>query len=337
MLFGSYRPWGMLSWLLSRLSTRKWNLLGALATGDRSLATWRYLKQNDFLERLKLLQIEDLPSPFWGNESTERVSERRDEFIREGGDITSVSNYHILETSEIINNIACDFINDPCDNIIIDISSLPKRYFFPLIKVILDKSTAANIIVCYTKPQSHDRQKPLAIDPQPWINFPHFPQPYPEPQHKKLIVGLGYEPLGLPQLIKGEEFRGTDIRLMFPFPANPEGYLRNWEFVRNLDSDVGPYLHQPIRVDAYDVSSIFDTIKSMTDNCNEYAVFAPYGTKTMSLAMCLYAIAYPDKSSVFYTQPKSYNPKYSTGIKTIKGIPAIFGYFVRLNGKNIYS
>lgn len=337
MLLGSYRPWGMLSWLLNRITTRKWSLLGSLATGDRSLATWRYLNQNDLLDHLELLQIEDLPSPFWGDESSNRITERRDEFGREGGDLTSISNYHILEPSEIIHDIANRFIGNSKDNIIIDISSLPKRYFFPLIKVVLDKSSSNNILVCYTRPQNHDRQKPLAIDPQPWINFPHFPQPYPEPQSKRLIVGLGYEPLGLPQLIKGEEFRGTDIRLMFPFPASPEGYLRNWDFVRNLDSDVGPYLHQPIRVDAYDVSSIYDNIKSMTDNGSEYAVFAPYGTKTMSLAMCLYAIANPDMSSVFYTQPKSYNPKYSTGIKTLKGLPAIFAYFVRLNGNNIYS
>lgn len=336
MLFGSYRPWGMLPWLLNRLSAKKWDLLGALATGDRSLATWKYLKQKSFLKHLELLQIEDLPSPFWGSEATDRVSARRDEFIREGGDPAFVSSYNILEPAGVINDIANNFINKSADNIIIDISSLPKRYFFPLIKVVLDKSASANIIVCYTRPLSHDRQKPLAIDPQPWINFTHFPLPYPEPKKKQLIVGLGYEPLGLPQLIKGEEFRGSDIRLMFPFPANPEGYLRNWEFVRNLDSDVGPYLHQPIRVDAYDVPSIFDNIKSMTDNCNQYAVFAPYGTKTMSLAMCLYAIAYPDKSSVFYTQPKSYNPNYSTGVKTIRGLPAIFGYFVRMNGKNIY-
>ena len=66
-------------------------------------------------------------------------------------------------------------------------------------------------------------------------------------------------------------------------------------------------------------------------------VFAPYGTKSMSLAMCLYACSHPENTDVCYTQPKSYNPQYSTGISMVNGVPDTFAYCIRLDGKDFYS
>jgi hypothetical protein len=169
--------------------------------------------------------------------------------------------------------------------------------------------------------------------------LPGFQESFPNHKKKKaLIVGLGYEPLGLPQILRYPEFTQNRVLLLFPFPATPAGYLRNWEFVRNLDSEVGPnYNHEPIRVNGYDVSTIFDLILRHTDQAKEPVVFAPYGTKPMSLAMCLYACSHPENSSVYYTQPKSYNPRYSSGIKMVNGEPDTFAYCIRLDGKDLYS
>jgi hypothetical protein len=125
-----------------------------------------------------------------------------------------------------------------------------------------------------------------------------------------------------------------EIKLLLPFPAAPPGVHKEWEFVRVLEPNLAKPKLDPIRVNAYDVSETFDRILSITDNGNKYAEFAPYGPKTMSLAMCIYASQ--TESAVYYTQPRSYNPQYSSGVKLVKGKPQVLAYCLRLNGRKLY-
>ncbi|MBC8432538.1 MAG: hypothetical protein H8D96_11530 [Desulfobacterales bacterium] len=284
-----------------------------------------------------MLQIEDVASAYWGEEPIRRLLERRKEYIEWGGDKKSIRECYILDNWDEIRAVTDEFLSVSKKNVIIDISTLPKRFFFSIMRRLLETSTSDTIIATYTRPEKYDTSRPLAIDPEPWRALSGFQEAYPEPKRKMLIVGLGYEPLGLPQILKEGNFAGESIRLLFPFPATPAGYLRNWEFVRNLDSEVGPYQHDPVRVNGYDLSGIFDYIRAITDHGREYAVFAPYGTKPMSLAMCLYAIYNTEKAAVYYTQPLSYNPRYSTGIKMVDGIPETYAYCLRLNRRNLYT
>jgi hypothetical protein len=284
-----------------------------------------------------MLQIADVATPFWGNEPSNRVNERREQYLRDGGSEESIIDCDIRDNLTDILQYTNTFIENAGSHIIIDISTLPKRFFYPIIKEVLRKTKNNTVIATYTRPETYDRTKPLAIDPGPWKSLPGFQESFPDHKKKTLIVGLGYEPLGLPQILRDGEFPQDRVRLLFPFPATPSGYLRNWEFVRNLDSEVGPYSHKPIRVNGYDVSAIFDLILECTDQANEPAVFAPYGTKPMSLAMCLYACSHSENTDVYYTQPKSYNPQYSTGIRMVNGEPDIFAYCIRLDGKDLYN
>jgi hypothetical protein len=194
------------------------------------------------------------------------------------------------------------------------------------------------ILITYTRPKKYDTSQPLAIDPDCFNAIPGFQGlSTGSEKPKKLIVGLGYEPLGLPQIIKEGKYHPEIIRLLFPFPATPAGYLRNWDFVRNLENEFSPYQYEPLRVNGYDVSEVFDCILSLTDNGQEYTRFAPYGTKPMSLAMCLYAIFNQEKSDIYYTQPQSYNPNYSTGVKYVNDVPETYAYCIRLKNKDLYS
>ena len=84
-----------------------------------------------------------------------------------------------------------------------------------------------------------------------------------------------------------------------------------------------------IRLDSNNMPDAFDFIHKETNGGNKNAIFAPYGPKPMSLAMCIYATL--AGSPVYYTQPMYYNPKYSTGDNDC------FAYCITLNKKLLYS
>lgn len=338
MIRGDFRPWGRLDWLLDRIPLQQWSIFGSIATGDRSLTTWQVLHSRSICDYVRMLQIADVPTPFWGDGPSSRVDERRREYLRKGGTEESITNCDIRDNLEDISQYTSEFIERAQGDIVIDISTFPKRFFFPIIRKILQETQDNTVVVTYTRPATYDKTNPLAVDPGPWKSLPGFQEVCSDHGNGRiLIVGLGYEPLGLPQILKEGEFSQDRVRLLFPFPSTPVGYLRNWEFVRNLDSEVDPYSHDPIRVNGYDVSAIFDIILRESDNGKETVVFAPYGPKPMSLAMCLYAYSCLENSAVYYTQPKSYNPNYSSGVRMIQDNPDIHAYCIRLNGKDLYT
>lgn len=96
-----------------------------------------------------------------------------------------------------------------------------------------------------------------------------------------------------------------------------------------------------VHIHMYDCPQIFDALLEMTDRGQRTSAIAPYGPKTVSLAMCLFSIAAANgglpRVPVFYAQPHRYALDYSTGIKMKGGRPDTVGYCLRLKGRNLYS
>ncbi len=191
------------------------------------------------------------------------------------------------------------------------------------------------MIVTYSVPEKyHDGA--LAEDPEPWAHIPLFGPPgYPDREFEFVIVGVGFLPFGLPELLKNE-YRNVGVKFFFPFPPGPPTYQRTWNFVREIEKDFPIDHSMLIRVDTYNVSDAFDYICSITDNNIKKAIMAPYGPKTISIAMCIYATL--TDSPVYYMQPNIYHPEYSSGIKRNgQGIPEIYAYCLRLDGNDYYD
>ncbi len=123
--------------------------------------------------------------------------------------------------------------------------------------------------------------------------------------------------------------------------------MRNWEFARSfVESSDGPKV-EIVRVPPHDVSRVFDV-------CREHALavprdikVVPYGTKSMTVGMGLFAMAFKSltasdpcrrKCSIEYGQPLVYNDKYSTGVELdVNGKPVIHAFAIKLDGKNLYE
>lgn len=96
-----------------------------------------------------------------------------------------------------------------------------------------------------------------------------------------------------------------------------------------------------VRVPTHDVSISFDRLLQHSAGGQAPSlVLAPFGPKSLSLAMCLLGIARMKaggSTEIGYTQPSAYSPDYSTGIAIRDGAPVVTAYCLRLNGRDLYS
>lgn len=339
MIRDNFRPWGDFSWALSQFPNSHWGFIGCISMEDRCLSAWHVLHSHGMTADSLMFRIRDGESRY-----TERVEEKTDanetRALLLGIQQENIRKHRLLGRHGDVATDIVGFLDRQVEpNLVIDISSLPKKYFFFLIRKALSKPPALqNIIVTYTEPEAYCTY-PLAENPEGWTPLPGFLAPRIEPADKTLIVGLGYEPLGLPELYSSGLFNNARIRLLFPFPAGPASVSRNWDFARLLEPVPGSAASNIERVDSLNVPDVFDKLVAITGGSTVYSILAPFGPKPLSLGMCLFAAAYSGATnppSVFYTQPTVYNPDYSSGVRTVANNPAVHAYCIRLNGENLY-
>ena len=326
----AYRPWGPLNWLQRVGPKRSWKFLGALNTEDRALSTWRVLSSTDCLAQTRIIRIEN-PESCFKEQADRMLAERSALFLAQGGQKGDFSEHRLLEPYGEILDFCEGFASEAGSSVVLDVSSMPKRFFYPILRVLFKSASVNDLLVTYTIPGAYTNEK-LAINPDGYCHLPTFSGEYSRRRTEMLIVNVGFEPMGLPENI-GEV--GMRIKLLFPFPAPPQSVRRAWNFVQTLQKGRASNTFDLFRADVKDVSDAFERLKSLTDNGQRRAALAPFGPKTISVAMCLFATL--AGSEVFYTQPKVYHPEYSKGVSLMNGKPEIYGYWIRMGGRTLYE
>lgn len=327
----SYRPWGLLPWVMNKSPHVEWYLLGSLSTEERCLTTWQSLQTNSRLGGSYFAQVLDPPSPRYDQVRSQKLMDRRSDFDSHGGSASTIHTHELFEkTGDTIQWIE-NFIAEAAPNVIVDITSFPKRFFFPIIKKMLKNDTIENLIVTYTVPKAYPTED-LAENFETWRPLPLFAGKLEHPT--RLIINVGYLAMGLPEEL---EQAGPDrlVKLIFPFPDSPASYVRNSGFVRTIEKNLRPERVELRRVGVNDVPDAFDHLLMWTEDGREPALMAPYGPKPISLAMCIFATL--TDSAVYYTQPRTYNPNYSIGVSYREGVPETYAYCLRLAGSNYYT
>jgi hypothetical protein len=331
-----FRPWGQLDWVIGKLPGDDWSFLGTLGTEDRCTAA--YLALSSHIQDQCFLKILD---PHMTPEALFLAKfQEIEQILLEAG----VENQDILETNLLqdIDSIAelIDGFRDGSSNrVVLDISSMPKRWFFPILRFLVHDPTVETLIVCYSVAGAYGDQ--LSSDPLPLGPLPTFDQPRTSKEYDDLIVGVGFAPLGLKDLFEAEIEK---IRYLFPFPPGPPNYFRNWDFLRKLESEVenrNLRAEDRWQVHTYDVPDAFEALCRVTNSGHRTSALAPLGPKTHSLAMCLFALAVEqagkEPSHIYYTQPRRYAIDYSTGTASHNGNPDTKAYCIKLNGRNLYE
>src|SRR5687768_15973412 len=95
----SYRPWGLLPWILERTSQSNWNLLGCLSTEERCLATLKTLKHMGKLAANTFFQIEDPPSRFEAI-IKDKLQQRREDYKKLGANVSDIEEHELFDRIE---------------------------------------------------------------------------------------------------------------------------------------------------------------------------------------------------------------------------------------------
>lgn len=323
------RPWGPIEWLLPKLP-RRGNVvrfLGCLASEERCLAT-PLLAHSAGAGSLVLIRVDDPPSRY-SKVITTRIRQRQ-ALLKARGLQPAIEGLSLFAPDQAIADVfESSFCGDLAAKVTLwlDITSLPKRFFFFLIKLAMSDRRVDNLLVLYSQPApGRYTREHLAEDPEGVRPLPGFGPVKGEPD--TLILALGFEALGLPSLLGEYRDRQREIRALLPFPPGQPYSRRIWSTL--LNSGVDARASDIRRVNAVDT---FDTYEQLVQLASPTAAevrerppaLAPYGPKPVSVGMCMYSLE--TGAPVFYTQPRTYHPDYTIGIgKT-------WAYCLKLGGR----
>lgn len=338
MINGSIRPWGDLSWLLKfdAISRNNWYLIGSITPQERSTSILEHAISSFQCCGSYFLDIQEPENPF--SPDYENLKQAA---INRWFELTRNSPNHkkielnldspMAELKSIIDKIKK---NQP--SIILDVSCLPERFFFPILRWLCVEDTVKNLIVTCMSGEFYT-QEDLAYDPADWAHIPTFVGRVDISQIAQVIVGVGFLPFNLSAFLKSDfSDRQIDVKAIIPFPSPSQNYKRAWEFVRLISDDVQiDRSEQLLRCDAFDTSGCFDKILRATEHGKISTTFAPYGPKAHSVAIALFSIKFD--ASVSYTQPNYYHPYYTQGCPRINGLPKGTAYSVKANGIDLYK
>ncbi len=325
-----YRPWGKIDWLLSLSDGKEWHFVGTLGTEERSLCSWKLMKDIGVLKGELFLQIRDEDSEKYRDQSQVALKTRYKEFQKYGGDRTTVDVLELMSELFIIQKLAHK-ATGAGESIVLDVTSMPKRFFFPLLKALTLNNNIKNLLVTYSSAASYIDDA-LYEDIDSWKNLPGFGGC--DSSRENLIVCIGFLVESLKSYFSNMPDHGKII-MIIPFPAPLALLKRTWESVSNIEFDQDRRQFEKYRVDSLDMSTAFDYIVSLTSNAQNPTAFAPFGPKPISVAMCLHALQ--SDSSVYYPQPTVYHPEYSIGIKNNDPMSAVTGYWIKHEGTNLYK
>ncbi|AKR42003.1 hypothetical protein [Methylophilus sp. TWE2] len=323
----TYRPWGSVEWSLSLSNPKQWSLIGALGTEERSLSAWGLFNQFGILKGQSFAEILDVDSVKYRQLNKDLLALRRAEFLGSGGKVADITTFDLMSELFRIRQFSQEVIQKN-SSIVLDITSLPKRFFFPILEALVKSANIRDLLITYTCPDSY-ASGALYEDIEPWKTLPGFGG---RDNPDIWIAGVGFLAESLKRYIVDNP--KEKIKVLVPFPAPLSSLRRTWQSVAELEQGNPENRIDKIRVDTLDMSAAFDRISSLAGKPAKNIAFAPFGPKPTSAAMCLYALQ--QKSSVHYPQPTVYHPEYSKGIK--KGDPkiAVSSYWIKHDGEFLY-
>lgn len=326
-----FRPAGNLEWSLACSHARKWHFLGSINSEVRSCETAKALCRLGVMNGNHILRIKWPDSPF-SEEGERRTSENMDSYRKYCG------RPNVLERDLLapVSDFTMDVRQPNSQAVVLDITSMPKRFYFFYLKSLIQNPNVEDLLVTYCG--GRYGQGPLSSNHEDWEVLPTFRcsnRRAEEEARRRLAVNVGFMPGGLEEHLMTDESE-TDLSLILPFPARVSSVRRVWKSameIRNQWHGESSSVHI-CRVAPDDISGAFDLICRIA-NGNPLSL-APFGPKPISAAMCIFATL--TDSPVYYAQPKWYNPDYTTGPDTNdSGQPKISGHWIKHSGKLLYN
>ena len=340
------RPTGSIQWLLPKLDlASRWTILGTISAEERWMAAATECRKLAVNSEVRFLRI----APGQTSGSVDWVLETKRQISANSKVALSCFGAGSVPYDSVLNAIDHDIIelsgriaNDCSPNVVLDVSTMPKRFFFPILTRLCEHTQIQTLVVTNTTPIEYAKE--LAGDAEEWRSLPIYcGENFEATSDVTLIIGVGYHPFRVQEILERSRAQRLGIKLILPFPSLHPGWIENWKFVHSIVTEWSTATARipVVRVPVQDVSLAFDALRQHSQDGKAAAVImAPFGPKALSVAMSLLGVARGLKglpTEIGYTQPQRYNPDYSKGIAAEDGIPRVTGFCVRLNGRNLYS
>ena len=331
----TFRPWGPVDWALSLGSRKTWHFIGAVGTTERSLCSWKLLKSAAIIKTHQMARIDDVDSDKYRDLTRVAMQSNLRKFVQMGGTENLIHRFDIMAELFQILDFAkkCAGISP---SVILDITAFPKRFFFPILRNLVQSDQVKDLLLTYTS-AAYYTDDPLYEDIEPWRALPGFAGKAGRGENWIVSVGFLVESL---RLYLGDNPDHERIKLLIPYPAPLAILRKTWDSVARLEggqleSGESKPRFEKFRVDPVDLSSAFDRITSLATAADKPTSFAPFGPKPTSAAMCLYAAK--KDSPVYYPQPTVYHPNYAIGLRDNDPQKAVKAYWVKHEGEDLYA
>lgn len=343
----TFRPWGRPNWLMSKSRVKNWVAIACLATETRSVSS--ALEVSRFANHIHMIKIND-PSPSLDGLYLEAYQKNTAFFEEHCSTNYSISEFDLKSSLDQIRAITNE-AGKKSANVIVDITSFPKRWFFPILRFLVNNPKINNLKVIYTRGANYAQV--LSENPETLRVIPSFVTVDNRSDHEHAFVGVGFHTHSMVTMFGSDNAR--TLQMLFPFPPGPPNTHRNWRFAQQIERIVqrednlirddnlmnGEDPIKYLYLDAKDVSQVFDAMKMTTDGGSRTSIMAPYGPKPFSLAMCLFALAVERKGMpevpVFYSQPQRYAVKYTESEARFGEVIDSWCYSLKYQGKFIYE
>lgn len=324
-------PWGTIDRIAIPFLTAEYLLISAVSFEDRCCHVPLLLGPD--AKAIALLQINDPDDAFpnYSDEIQDRTKKNKNKL--EARNIKSEPQIcKLLDPEERMLQILEKY-QSVAATVVLDITSLPKRFFCFILKRLLLMDEFRNVIVTYTQggPSGYS-QDHLAEDAMSPDYLPGYAPPL-LTKSNTVVVGVGFESLGLRALLD-QYSEGNIPKMLLAFSSDFDAMSRQWDTIRQVLADDGKERDRPKKFDlevvaAWDAERVYRVLKYWYEEESRGLLLAPFGPKPHSLGMALFALH--NECGMSYTQPKSYNPNYT------KGSGTCWGYVVKWEGISCYD
>lgn len=325
-------PWGPIGWLLGKVGHRRWHVISSASFEERclSLVTWLQ-KNNHTVSSACLLNIENPPSIHW-NEAVPKIQKH----LAQLDALLSKNHLDIVNTKLSTHPLA-DM--DPAltanmkeGAVILDITTMPKRFFLFALKRLLANAKVNDLVVTYGRAKTYPELE-LCEDALPPTALPGFGRIDAEFPSSRLIVGVGYVALSVEDLLEKAKHQKLDY--IFPFPPASPAFRRNWTLLSRLIPADFPRTTEIHRINGMDAFEVFE--KAVAWGQNTALDMLPLGPKPHSLGMAMAHLRLNGASELIYSQPQAYHANYSLGIPVDQhGNPELTAYYLKRDGKQLF-
>jgi len=325
-------PWGTIDWLLPKIGDKVWHVITSSSFEERctALAMWiNYNKQNT--PTSTLYRITNPPSESWDSAKIliESNLGKFSNFMNESEISTIDAN--LLDQPSSVASI--DKLNPySSESIILDITTLPKRFFLFALKQLVHSLHVKNLIVTYASAQQYP-EAALCENALPPVALQGFGRVEKLRGTPRLFVGVGYTALSVEGIL--EKAGHSKLDFVFPFPPASPAFRRNWDLLSKLMPSDRPYATEIHRVHGMDAFAVHERVLAWGQNHD--LDLLPLGPKPHALGMAMASMRLEGTSELIYAQPQSYHVAYSQGIALdTRNMPKIYAYCLKRDGKTLF-